>query len=46
MQRPVPGEIYVTAFLLSILNLTQNTFAINFKDIAPSFLKPDTSFIL
>ena len=45
MQRPVPGEIYVTAFLLSLLNLTHIIFAINFKDIAPSFLKPDTSFI-
>ena len=44
MQRPVPGEIYVTAFLLSLLNLTHIIFAINFKDIAPSF-KPDTSFI-
>lgn len=45
MQRPVPGEIYVTAFLLFKLYLTRTKSTVNRKDIAPSFRKPDPSFI-
>ena len=45
MQRPVPGEIYVTAFLLFKLYLTRTKSTVNRKDIAPSFRKLDPSFI-